>query len=221
MLADRDLDEFLEVPIETRSRPARSFAVDPPKRARPVEVAARTGTAAFSPEPAISNDGFAAILSEVENVTTAVERLPKTFATMPEESLRDVLLVVLNNRFGPSSGETFSRKGKTDILVPWGGDQRAVFIAECKIWKGPAAFRNAIGQLLGYITWRDTHAALIVFVRTGSPSDVVEKAETELFGHDQFKRQSDLGGRPTFTLTQPDDSDREIHIALMVIPVLA
>ena len=221
VLADRELDEFLEVPIHARADPARSFAVDPPKRPRPVEIGDQTGTSAFTPEPAISEDGFAAILSEIESVTTAVERLPNTFATMPEESLRDVLLVVLNNRFGPSAGETFSRNGKTDILIPWGGDQRAVFIAECKIWKGPAAFRSAIQQLLGYIIWRDTRAALIVFVRSGSPSGIAEKAEAELTGHDHFKRRNDLDGHVTFTLAHPDDSDREIHVALMVIPVLA
>lgn len=220
VLADRELDEFLEVPIEERARPARSFAVDPPKRKEPLGVADRAQQA-FSPEPAISSDGFDAILAEIESVTTAVERLPKTFATMPEESLRDVLLVVLNDRFGPASGETFSRNGKTDILVPWGGDQRAVFIAECKIWKGPAAFRKAIDQLLGYITWRDTHAALILFVRSGSPSEIATKAEAGLTDHPQFKRTSDVGARPTFTLAHPDDSAREIHVALMVIPVLA
>lgn len=170
-LQDRDLDAFLDVPVVGRTDRSPSFAVDPPKRPMPVVTTQTQAAQGFAPEPAISEDGFAAILSEIESVTTAVQRLPKSFATMPEESLRDVLLVMLNNRFGPASGETFSRAGKTDIFIPWGGDQRAVFIAECKWWKGPAAFRRGIDQLLGYTAWRDSRVALVVFVREGSPSD--------------------------------------------------
>lgn len=108
------------------------------------EVQAKRDAPPFAPEPAISEDGYAAIVGEIASVTAAVERLPSTFAAMPEESLRDVLLVVLNNRFGPASGETFSCKGKTDIFIPYGGDQRAVFIAECKWWSGPAALGRAV-----------------------------------------------------------------------------
>ena len=58
-------------------------------------------------------------------------------------------------------------------------------------------------------------------MRSGSPSGIAEKAEAELTGHDHFKRRNDLDGHVTFTLAHPDDSDREIHVALMVIPVLA
>lgn len=220
VLADRDLDAFLEVPVVGRSNPSPTFAVDPPKTPRRAIASPQSADPAFTPEPAISAQGFNEILSEIESVTTAVQRLPRTFAPMPEESLRDVLLVVLNNRFGPASGETFSRKGKTDIFLPWDGDQRAVFIAECKWWRGPAAFRKAIEQLLGYLTWRDTHAALVVFVREGDPAEIADKAASELQGHSSFKRMEHHPGRDTFTLASSDDSRREIHIALLLIPVL-
>lgn len=153
-------------------------------------------------------------------MTAAVQRLPKTFMPMPEESLRDVLLVVLNNRFGPATGETFSRRGKTDIFIPWGGDERAVFIAECKWWKGPRAFGKAIDQLLGYLTWRDSRAGLIVFVRDGSPTEIGEKAHATLQTHPSFKRMSVNAERATYTLATPDDKRRELHVALLIIPVL-
>ncbi len=220
VLQDRDLDAFLDVPVVGRTERSPSFAVDPPKRPMPVVTTQSHNAPGFAPEPAISEDGFAAILSEIESVTTAVQRLPKSFATMPEESLRDVLLVVLNNRFGPASGETFSRAGKTDIFIPWGGDQRAVFIAECKWWKGPAAFRRAIDQLLGYTAWRDSRVALVVFVREGSPSDIGEKSAAELGAHPLFKRLAQVGGRSSFTFASRDDERREIHLALVLVPVL-
>lgn len=221
VLQDRELDAFLEVPVVGRPNASSSFTVDPPKRQRPVGVERLPSSAGFAPEPAISEGGFAAILSEIESVTTAVQRLPKTFAAMPEESLRDVLLVVLNNRFGPATGETFSRRGKTDIFVPWEGDERTVFIAECKWWKGPAGFSKAIEQLLGCLTWRDSRAALIVFVRDGSPTEIGEKADFTLRAHGSFKRMSQQAGRRTYTLASRDDNRRELHVALLIIPVLA
>lgn len=69
-------------------------------------------------------------------------RFPDTFGRMREEVLREVLLVVLNNQFGPSGGEVFSRSGRTDVLIQHGNG--AVFIAECKFWRGPRAFREAV-----------------------------------------------------------------------------
>lgn len=220
VLEDRELDAFLEVPVAGRPDPSPSFAIDPPRRPQPA-ITRSDAKAGFSPEPAISDDGFDAILKEIESVTAAVQRLPRTFAPMPEESLRDVLLVVLNNRFGPATGETFSRSGKTDIYLPYGGDPRAVFIAECKWWKGPAAFRKAIDQLLGYVTWRDSRSALIVFVRDGKPTELAEKAADELQGHRCFKRTQPIAGRTVFTFASPDDDRREMHVALLLIPVLA
>lgn len=220
VIADRELDVFLEVPVIDRANPSASFAVDPPRRLRPVAVNAVAPGPAFAPEPAISDEGFAAILREIESVTTAVQRLPKTFASMPEESLRDVLLVVLNNHFGPATGETFSRRGKTDIFIPYGGDERAVFIAECKVWKGQKAFQAAIDQLLGYLIWRDSRAALIVFVRAGSPTDIGSKAVDTIRRHDLFKRVSQSAGRQIFTLANRNDDRKEIHLSLLVVPVL-
>ena len=140
---------------------------------------------------------------------------------MPEESLRDILLTVLNNQFGAASGEAFSRRGKTDILIPYDGDTGAVFIAECKWWKGPAAFRKAIDQILGYLTWRDTHAALVVFVRAGSPDAVEEKTVAELEAHGGYKRTFDSHGRHLYTVANATDPDRELHLALLIVPVLA
>ncbi len=220
VLADRALDEFLEVPIAGRTNASPTFAVDPPRRPAPRVAEAKQASSGFKPEPAITEEGFDAILDELASVTTAVERLPSTFVGMPEESLRDVILVVLNNRFGPATGETFSRNGKTDILIPYEGDHRAVFIAECKKWRGPKAFGEAIDQLLGYVTWRDTKAAIVLFVNSGQPTEVEEKAVAALREHAGFKRTQVMVGREVFTFANGDDANREVHVALLVIPVI-
>jgi hypothetical protein len=195
-------------------------AVDPVKRA-PLAPAPQPTSLPFEPEPGITPEAFEEILTSIEGVNSVIERLPGTFNGMPEESIRDILLAMLSNQYGPASGETFSRKGKTDILIPYEGDSGAVFIAECKWWTGPKAFRGAIDQLLGYLTWRDTHASLIVFVRTGSPTDIKTKAIKELESHDSFKRTVERYGRNLFTLANATDAARELHVALLIIPVLA
>jgi hypothetical protein len=35
-----------------------------------------------------------------------------------------------------------------------------VFIAECKVWDGPAKFGPAVNQLLNYLVWRDGKSAI-------------------------------------------------------------
>ena len=58
-------------------------------------------------------------------------------------------------------GEVFRRRGKTDICIEQ--DDRAAFVGECKIWTGPVGLCEALDQLLGYLTWRDSKASLIIF----------------------------------------------------------
>lgn len=109
---------------------------------------------------------------------------------LDEEERRDLLLVALNSQFeGQAGGEVFNGAGKTDILLRI--DNRSVFIAECKTWRGPKAFTEAIDQLLGYLIWRDTKAAIVLFIQMKSPTEVVAKAATALSGHPQNVRTVD------------------------------
>ena len=97
------------------------------------------------------------------NMSVVMERNPKTFREFSEEFIRDVFLLVLNAFFeGRATGETFNKKGKTDILIRYNNDN--VFISECKFWKGPKMLENTIDQLLNYITWRDTKSAIFIRV---------------------------------------------------------
>ena len=56
--------------------------------------------------------------------------------------------------------------GKTDILVR--EKDKNLFIGECKIWRDAERISEAVDQLLNYLTWRDTKAALVVFVKRKS-----------------------------------------------------
>ena len=97
-------------------------------------------------EARISDEDYAAIIDQLASARGLIERLPGTFSPMDEETLRDVLLVILDNQFGPAGGEMFSRDGKTDLIQrhAHGGP---VFIVECKNWQGAKAFEHAVDQL--------------------------------------------------------------------------
>ena len=80
----------------------------------------------------IAEQDYKDILNLIHHVGRTFEETPKTYAFHDEEELRDIILANLNIYYN-ASGETFRRSGKTDINILT--EDRAAFIAECKIWK--------------------------------------------------------------------------------------
>ena len=98
---------------------------------------------------------------------------------MQEEDLRNALLAALNATYkGDATGETFRNKGKTDICIE--KDNRAAFVAECKMWTGPKEVKSALEQLDGYLTWRDCKTALIYFVRRKNFFSILDSVKATL-----------------------------------------
>lgn len=84
-----------------------------------------------------------------------------------------------NGQFeGRATAETFRGSGSTDILFV--ENDRSVFIAECKFWKGPASLTGTLEQLLDYATWRDAKAALLIFSRNKDFSQVLAEVPETL-----------------------------------------
>jgi hypothetical protein len=72
--------------------------------------------------------------------------------------------------------------------------------------------------LLGYLTWRDTKAALILFIRTGQPTEVIAKAILEIEGHPNYERtlaKGEDGERYDFVMHPTSDPDQKIRLALL------
>jgi hypothetical protein len=113
------------------------------------------------------------------------ERLPSTYAGKDEESLRDHLILQLEPRFEYSStGETFNKSGKTDILVRH--QKSNIFVAECKFWGGAKKHFETIDQMLSYLTWRDSKTAIVYFM------DTKEMAAQRLLRPSRTRRLSTL-----------------------------
>lgn len=110
----------------------------------------------------ISDDDYENILNIIHIQCSAMESAPEVFSSLDEEKLRDILISTLETHYeNYVTGETFRKNGKTDIQVRF--DNKAAFIAECKIWHGIKKFESSIEQLFGYTTWKDSKVALIVF----------------------------------------------------------
>ncbi|EWM15286.1 LOW QUALITY PROTEIN: hypothetical protein KUTG_05590, partial [Kutzneria sp. 744] len=94
------------------------------------------------------------------------------------------------------------------------------FIGECKFYDGPKVVADALDQLLDYLTWRDTKAALLLFVRDSDVTTVTAKAVQKIKEHPNYKRDGALQTeeRVDFVLHASGDEAREIRLALL--PVL-
>jgi hypothetical protein len=214
VLANRNLQANLGFPMRER-RDAATYSV-PIKRKKIVPRRTAATTEPFRPEPALDDAQYEAALGVLRNQRNALERSPGTSAKMGEEEIRNLLLVGLNGHFeGQAAGEVFNNTGKTDILIRV--EDRHIFIGECKIWKGPKTITDTLDQLLGYLTWRDTKAALLLFIRSGVPGDVISKAITKCREHPNYKRDGKhaTDERHDFVFHANGDTSREIKIAFL------
>ena len=129
-------------------------------------------------------------------------------------------LMQLNGHYeGSATGETFNASGKTDILVRV--ENRNVFIAECKIWDGPKSFSDAIDQLLGYLSWRDSKCALLIFNKRKGSSAVREKMHNSMVARAEHRRTlaHDHNGDCRYVFVKTSDPGREIQITTMLFDV--
>lgn len=219
LLADAGLVGSLGIPIRRRDGEALTFSPMEIKRKpairRPQEV-----SAAFQPELALPEQEFDYILKVIENMVLVMERSPRAFVKMDEESLRDHILVQLNGHYeGQVTGETFNYTGKTDILIRCEG--KNVFIAECKFWKGPQMLLDTLDQLLGYTSWRDTKAAVLVFNRNRDHTAVLQKVSATVPTHTCYKRTLNPRSETHFRYVfhQRSDTNREVFVAVLVFHV--
>lgn len=220
LLEMRNIETQLGVPIERDDAVAETYVVPVPKRRPPIQPIDRRTYEPFEPEPCISEEDFSNIITDIGKALAMFERLPVTHIEAREVRLRDQIIVQLHSIYGAGSAETFSKRGRTDIYLPW--SDHAVFIAECKWWKGPKAFKDKVlPQLLDrYIVWRDTHAAIVLFIRNKNVSSVIDRAIELIKQHPRFVSDAPpIGEVKTFMLHKDGDEDRQLRLALLTAPI--
>ena len=219
LLSDQSLVANLGFPLKERSDAPRTYRA-PNVRRRITPTMPPASAAPYKPEPTLSNDDYEHILSVTTNMVLVMERSPSAFVAMDEEALRSHFLVQLNGHYqGQATGETFNYEGKTDILIRANG--KNIFIAECKYWDGAKKFIETIDQLLGYVSWRDTKTAIIIFNRNRNFSQVVGAIPDSVRSHANFKKEVDDNGegRSRYVFAHRDDKNRELTLTVMAFDV--
>ena len=208
----------LGIPIRRRAAP-EVFVVPTKRRNSPVRRPS-VATGNINPEPIIEQEVYEHILSVLKSMSLVVERSPDSFAGLDEEAIRMHCLIQLNGHYeGLATGETFNSLGRTDILIRV--DDRNVFIAECKFWRGPKVFSDTVDQLLGYVSWRDTKCALVIFNKQRESSAVRRKMHEIMEGRVEHRttREHDPNGDSRYIFVKPSDPGQEIQIATMLFDV--
>ena len=210
----------LGLPIKRREGMPTTYAV-PVKKRNPRIARPAASSAAPAPEPLLEMQEYENILMIMRNMVRVMEQSPRAFDEMGEEDLRTHFLLQLNGQYeGRASGETFNFLGKTDILIREG--DRNVFIAECKFWRGERQFFETIDQLLSYLSWRDTKAAVVIFNRNANFTDVLRKIEEFVPKHSNYKRTLGKTEESQFRyiFQQRSDQNREITLSVLAFDVL-
>jgi len=205
----------ISIPLCSRSEAPSPISIPMPKRV----VKPLPPTRKVEQEYGLSKNDYEYILKIIRHESRSFESTPATFIKFSEEELRDVVLAHLNGHFeGDAAGERFRAKGKTDICIEH--DNRAAFVAECKFWNGQKAFNEAFDQLLGYLTWRDTHTALIVWNKNVKDfANLQSKLPRYIESHPKFVRSLEAGYQGEWRallLSETDDSRNVIvHVFLV------
>ena len=219
LLADRNLVSSLGFSLKPREGAARTYTA-PEIRRKIVPSPPKASSGPYKPEPVMSDADYENILSLLEGMVRVMECSPHDFSNMGEETLRSHFLVQLNAQYvGQATGETFNYEGKTDILVRSEG--RNVFVGECKFWKGQKKFLETIDQLLSYLSWRDTKAAVIIFNRNKDFSKVLAEIEAATPTHPNSKKLIRKRSETSwvYRFTHRDDPNREMTITIMAFDV--
>jgi hypothetical protein len=221
-----DMESALTIPL-LQLEPGQALQV--PLRRKSITPEISPGTAGEPPEWTITDLVYEEMIRTICGFTHALERRPSSAAPLlaDEETMRDWLMFMLSASYETPDGrdlfiggETENGNGKTDILVRY--RDRNAFIGECKIWSGESRFGDAIGQLLSYTVWRDTKAALILFITRLDATAVIEKAAEVLAAHPacaEVLASENPAERRDYRFTSPADDSRVISLALLPVVV--
>jgi hypothetical protein len=213
-----DVLSKLNIPIKPRSGMPDIQPIKIKKRL--ISIGLKTNQDGSSDEPGISSEIFTDIIAILRFMGRTFEETAQTFSKLKEDDLRNVFLASLNGYFeGELSGEMFRKGGKADICIK--EKNKSAFVAECKIWHGQKSVSEALNQLLGYLTWRDCKASLIIFNKENANfSKLLTETPDAIRKHSLFIREpqkiSKFEGEWDFVIKNGDNTNREIMLHVFV-----
>jgi len=168
----------------------------------------------FTPEPTIQAAVYEDMLRILLETGTAIERA-ESYVEKGEEQLRDQFAMTLGTHYPDVAREAKNRAGKTDILLRHEGG--VLFATECKFWSGAEQYRGGLSQTLSYLTWRESKAALLIFIGNKSLQPVLDQIGSATSTHPAFVafRGRPSEGRFDFDMRLLDDATRGVKLAVL------
>lgn len=212
--------QVLGVPIKKRENLPSTYTVRTPHTRKNLSLKPQVVSQGNKVEYSLDDAIYFDILKVINDYGRVFEQYPSTYRGKREEELRDHFLLNLQPRYkGAATGETFNKTGKTDILIKY--ENTTVFIAECKFWHGRRGYIDTINQLLGYLIWRNSKAAVVLFVRNKDFSSVLREVEEATPAHPNFIRfvnkQDETWLNYIFHIH--DNPSREVRLAVLLFHI--
>lgn len=218
VLKQREFVAALGVPVRVADSVPTTFKAPAPKIRRKIVIGKpKTNSDGLTPEFFLEVSVYDRILEIIRDGSRNMEQYPSIYLGKGEEQLRDLLLFILQPNIEASvSGEAFNKRGKTDILIKHEG--KNVFVAECKFWTGEKSYLRAINQLLGYLTWRDSKVALVIFVQNRGFEEVLEKVGKVTPTHSNYLRTMNPSSKShlNYRFHLKGDEKREVWLAVQL-----
>lgn len=216
----KDIVQVLGVPIKKRENLPSSYAAPTTRSRKTISLKPQVARQGSEIEYTLDETIYFEILQVIHDYGKVFEQYPSTYGGKKEEELRDHFLLVLQPLYNwMAAGEAFNKVGKTDILIRY--EKTTVFIAECKFWHGCKGYIDTINQLLNYLIWRNSKAAIVLFVRNKDFSSVLDTVRKVTPTHPNFIRfvneQDETWLNYIFHIN--DNSHREVKLAVLLSPV--
>jgi hypothetical protein len=142
----------------------------------------------------------------------------KTFSTIKEENLRDLLMPIINGiTKNKAAAEALSGSGKTDISIRTkkGNNQ---YIFELKLWSGQNNLDNTIEQLTSYLNWHNEYAGILFFCRVKNLTSIINKARERLYDkYNPVYLEKERHNEIRFEMDYPNDIDKKLLIHINFI----
>ena len=209
----RNIKIALKIPLEASSAPS-------PLNKISITIKQHTPLSSKSSGPAgayVSDEDYEGILETIRACGQSLE-ITTAAKGRSEEEIRDIFLTCLSASIKPGTGfvgsELFHVTGKTDIAIPF--ENKATFIAECKLWKGEKYINDGIDQLMGYASWRDVKLALLIFNTDNKDFSSIQNKVNDLFKDrpDFVKKIPQREGEWRYVLQRTDDCQRHVTIQI-------
>jgi hypothetical protein len=220
ILKDREILASLDVPFKKREDLSGTYSIPTPNFRKQITIEPEVTEEDYNPEPTLNEQVYFEIIKTINDLGKVFERSPESYKDLKENDLRNIILSFLEAGFeGSATGETFNKYGKTDILLRY--ENLNAFIGECKFWKGKESYLNTISQLLKYLTWRDSKAAVIMFVNNKDISPVLENIKTVTPTHPNYLGFVDEKSESWFNYRFHinDDKNREVKLAVLLFHI--